>query len=265
MTSRRPGGPPVAAPSAAHAVAVASHRIPAARVAGVGRLILAARVAGVGRVIPAVRVAGVGRVVLSAGVLAASLGLIACGKSERTPGAGGASAPATPVTIDLAAVNALVPAALKDRLVFERRELVIQHGAQQASYVVAAPAGWIQTSKLFAHLRPAGATATAPRFDVGSNCDGPCTPRPWEAIADRVNFAPRARGKVLKDERSAGRRTMIAQVESAGARTTDVVVAWWADGDKRYHVCTAVLDDALRDAAPAFDRACQAVAATGDD
>jgi hypothetical protein len=37
------------------------------------------------------------------------------------------------------------------------------------------------------------------------------------------------------------------------------------DGDKRYHVCTAVLDDALEDAAAAFDKACQAVAISGDE
>lgn len=187
---------------------------------------------------------------------------LACGKADRTPAAGSATPP--PIAIDSAAVNALVPAALKDKLVFERRELAIERGAHKAIYTLAAPAGWVQTSKLFAHLRPAGATGQGPRLDVGSNCDGPCTPRPWEVIADRVNFAPRARGKVLKDDRTATRRTMIAEVESGGQQTTDVVVAWWTDGDRSYHVCTAVLDDALRGAAPAFDRACQAVASSGD-
>lgn len=186
-----------------------------------------------------------------------------CDKSDRRPAAGSAAPP--PVVIDAAAVNALVPPGLRDKLVFERRELAIERGAHRATYTLAAPAGWVQTSKLFAHLRPPGPTGQGPRFDVGSNCDGPCTPKPWEVIADRVNFAPRARGKVLKDDRTATRRTMIAEVETGGIKTTDVVVAWWADGDKSYHLCTAVLDDAFAGAAPAFDRACQAVATSGDD
>ena len=191
-----------------------------------------------------------------------ALVFLACGKSEPKAGAG--STP-PPVVIDAAAVNALVPAALRDKLVFERRELVIQSGTRPASYTLAAPAGWLQTSKRFAHLRPAGASGPVPRFKVDSNCDGPCTARAWEVVADRVNFAPRAKGKVLKDDRGAGRRTMIAEVENAGAKTTDVVVAWWTEGDTRYHVCTAILDDALKDAAPAFDKACQAVVASGGE
>ena len=191
-------------------------------------------------------------------------GGLGCGKSDRNPAEGSAAAPA-PVMIDVAGVNALVPAALKDRLVFERRELPLVRGTSKGSYTLAAPAGWVQTSKMFAHLRPAGATGQSPRFEVGSNCDGPCTPQPWEVVADRVNFAPRMRGNVIKDDHGAGRRTMIAEVTTAGVRTTDVVVAWWTDGARRYHVCTATLDDALKAAAAAFEHACQAVASSGDD
>jgi hypothetical protein len=57
---------------------------------------------------------------------------------------------------------------------------------------------------------------------------------------------------------------MIADA-GAGGTGTVVVTAWWADGDRSYHTCTAALDDALKDAAPAFDKACQAVAIDGDD
>lgn len=185
-------------------------------------------------------------------------------KSDRAPTEGSAApSPPAPV-IDAAAVNALVPAALKDKIAFERRELATERGGHPVAYALAAPSGWAQTSKMFAHLRPTGATGTAPRFEVGSNCDGPCTAKAWDEISDRVHFAPLARGKVLKDERAAGRRTMIAELGDADERRTQIVVAWWRDTDPRYHVCTAVLDAALAPAVPAFERACQVVAVSGE-
>jgi hypothetical protein len=199
---------------------------------------------------------------------AAIAGMIAlaaagCGKGDKQDGAGGSAAASRPaVTIDVAAVNALVPAALKDRLVFEKRDLVIERGKHRTTYPVAAPAGWTQDSKMFAHLK--AKTGASSRLEVGSNCDGECTPKPWEAIADRVNFAPRAKAKVTKDDKAPGRRTMIADVDTGGAGTV-VVTAWWTDGDRSYHTCTASLDDTLKDAAPAFDKACQAIAINGDD
>jgi hypothetical protein len=192
----------------------------------------------------------------------ATLALAAC-KADRQPAERSAAPP--PVEIDVAAVNALVPATLKDRLVFERRELAVDRGGHKASYTLAAPTGWVQTSKLFAHVRPPGTGVREPRLEVGDNCDGPCTAKPWEVIVDRVNFAPIARGTVRKDDHVANRRTMIAEVAAGGATTTHVVVAWWNDGEPRYHVCSAILDDAFKDAAAAFDKACQAVAIRGED
>lgn len=192
----------------------------------------------------------------------AGAALAGCRNSDRA-GELGTAGPA--FAIDVAAVNALVPAALAGRLVFERRQIAVDRGGHQATYTLAAPAGWAQTSKLFAHLRPAGAPPHGPRLDIGDNCDGPCTPKPWGPIADRVHFAPLAGGKVIKDERAAGRRTMIAELGAGASATTHVVVAWWNDADRSYHACTAVLDAALAAAAPAFDRACQAVAITGED
>jgi hypothetical protein len=193
--------------------------------------------------------------------LGIALALIGCGKPDRKDGSGSAAASMPAVVIDLAAVNALVPPGLKDRLVFEKRDLVIERGKRRTTYTVAAPAGWTQDSKLFAHLK---ATDKASRLEVGSNCDGECTPKPWEAIADRVNFAPRAQGKVTRDDRAPGRRTMIADVDTGGTATV-VITAWWTDGDRSYHTCTASLDQTFKDAAPAFAKACQAVAIDGDD
>ena len=193
-----------------------------------------------------------------------ALALAGCGKRDTQDGAGRAVKPA--VTIDVAAVNALVPAALRDRLVFEQRALVIERGKHTTTYTVAAPVGWTHDSKLFAHLRSAAAPGAISRLEVGSNCDGECTPKPWQAIADRVNFAPRATARVTKDDRAPGRRTMITeQGTDGGSAAVVVVTAWWTDGERSYHTCTASLDATLKDAAPAFDKACQAVAIDGDD
>ena len=198
--------------------------------------------------------------------LVALMVIAGCGKSaDRQEGATATGAGSAAVVVDVAAVNALVPAGLKDTLVFEKRELVIERGKRKTTYTIAAPRGWVQRSTMFAHLRADDRANMLTRLEVGSNCDGECRPKAWQAISDRVNFAPRAKGKVLKDEAAPGRRTMVAVVDSGGARTTDVVVAWWSDGARNYHTCTASLGEWFQEAAPAFDKACQAVAIDGDD
>jgi hypothetical protein len=166
--------------------------------------------------------------------------------------------------IDAAAINALVPAALKDKLVFERRDLVIQRGPRKTTYTVAAPHSWIQHGDMSAHLRPDDLPGVAAHFEIGSNCDGPCTPKPWEAVATKVHFTPRAGRKVIQDVKAPGRRTMIVELERAGVPTTEVIVAWWTEGARNYHTCKASLGAALQAAAPAFAAACQAVAVAGD-
>lgn len=160
------------------------------------------------------------------------------------------------VAIDVVPINALVPPPLGDKLVFEQRSIAID----RVTYTVAAPKAWTQDGKLFAHLK-----GDHSRLEIGSNCDGECKPKDWAAIADKVNFAPRSKGKVLKDDRTANRRTMIAEVSLGGQETTDVVVAWWTDGAKQYHQCTASLDESIKGAAAAFEKACQAVAIAGED
>jgi hypothetical protein len=203
---------------------------------------------------------------VDATLLGLAIALAACGKPEdrdRVAAASGSDSPAA--VVDVAAVNALVPATLKDKLVFEKRELVIERGKRKTTYTLAAPRDWAQRSKMFAHLRADGSAPPFTRLEVGSNCDGECSPKAWQPIVDRVNFAPRARGNVLEDDRGPGRRTMIAVVDSAGATMTEIVVAWWSDGARSYHTCTASLGEAFKDAAPAFDRACQAVVIDGDD
>jgi hypothetical protein len=201
----------------------------------------------------------------------AALALTACGKKDHDGGKTGgddkkpAGASASTGTPDAAAVNALVPAALKDKLEFEQRDLVIEMGRDKTTYTVAVPKHWTQDSKMFATLKPDDKGGFFSSMKIASDCDGECKPKAWEAIADKNFFAPRTKGKVIKDDKGPGKRTMISEMDSNGVKTTDVVVAWWTEGAKNYHACVAQLDDSTKDAAPAFEKACQAVTIVGDD
>jgi hypothetical protein len=195
--------------------------------------------------------------------LSAVLAIAGCGDAEREPAA--AQRSSKPVEIDTATINALVPIALRSKLAFDKRAYAIDRGPRRTTYTLAAPRGWLQSSEMSVNLRPEPRAGYIARLSVSAVCDGACTAKPWEAIADRLQFAPRARGTVLKDVKQPGRRTMIAVVDRPGVATTDVVTAWWSDGDRNYHTCTASLDPAIKDAAPAFEAACLAVAIAGDD
>ena len=181
----------------------------------------------------------------------------ACGKK------GGGEAAGTGLAIDAAAVNSLVPAALKDKLVFEKRDIVLERG-DKTTYTLAAPKGWTQGMKSFGSLDAPKDSGMGffTKFSVGSNCDGECKPKEWEKIAEKVHFS--GKGKVLKDVKGKGTRLMISESEG-GMDTTEVVFAWWTDGADSYRTCQATLDEELKDAAPAFEKACQAITVSGDD
>lgn len=181
--------------------------------------------------------------------------LAACGKD-------GSSVPsAPPAKIDPAAANALVPAELKEKIVFEQRELQEERGkSSTVTYTLAAPKGWEQSGKMFAKLRPKDDLGFMTSFDVGTNCDGTCEPKDWAATADKVNFKQFADGKILKDEKTDTSRLLIA--EKSGS--TYVVYAWWTKGGRKYATCSATLEAPAAPAAPAFAEACKAVNIKGD-
>jgi hypothetical protein len=186
------------------------------------------------------------------------IALAACSSSDpkgEPPAAG----------IDPAAVNELVPPALRRTLAFERRDLVIERGPRKTTYTLAAPREWVARGAVTARLQPAVETGLRAHVEVSSHCDGACTPKPWEAIADKVSFAPRPGRRIVMDQKLPGRRTMIVSAEHVAMPTTDVIVAWWTDGARNYHTCKASLGEPLGPAAPAFAAACQAVAIDGDD
>ena len=181
----------------------------------------------------------------------------ACGKS------GSSSAPPA-AKIDAAAVNALVPAELKDKLVFEQRDIVEERGKRsKATFTMAAPKDWEQEGKMFASVRPKSEANLGfmTELQVGSNCDGTCEAKDWAKTSEKVNFAQFRDGKIIKDELGKNSHLMIAEKGDS----TYVVYAWWQDGGRKYFDCTASLEQAARPAAEAFAKACQAVAIKGDD
>ena len=102
-------------------------------------------------------------------------------------------------------------------------------------------------------------------FKVGTNCDGSCEPKDWDKIVEKATFAPRLKdAKVIKDVKGAGTRTVIVE-DLTTTKITTVISAWWKAGDSRYYECEARLDPAVKDAAPAFERACTAMSVDGDD
>ena len=197
-------------------------------------------------------------------IIAIGLGMVVgCGKK----GGGGSGGASTGIAIDAAAVNSLVPAALKDKLVFEKRDIVLERGKHNTTYTLAAPKGWTQGMKSFGSLDAPKDSGMGffTKLSVGSNCDGECKPKEWEKIADKVNFEPLSKKKVIKDVKGKGNRLMIAEGDGSGMDTTEVVFAWWTDGADNYHSCQASLDKEVKDAAAAFEKACQAITVVGED
>ncbi len=185
-----------------------------------------------------------------------AVSLVACGKSGR----GDSAAPA--VKIDPAAVNALVPADLKDKLVFEQREVKEERGKKTITYTLAGPKDWVQDGMMFAKLKPKTDMGFMTSLDVGTNCDGTCEPKDWAKTSEKVDFAQfREGGKIIKDELGKTSHLMIAE---KGDKTY-VRYASWTDGARRYSTCGATLEAQVAAAAPAFAKACEAMSIKGAD
>jgi hypothetical protein len=180
--------------------------------------------------------------------------LAACSKT------GGSADQAPAVKIDPVAVNALVPAELKDKLVFEQRDLIEERGKRNVTFTLAAPKDWESSSKMFAKVAPKSDLGFMTSFSVGTNCDGTCEAKDWAKTSEKVNFAQFRDAKIIKDELGKTSHLMIAEKGS----TTHVVYAWWQDGARKYGTCQASLEAPVAAAAPAFAKACEAVAIKGD-
>lgn len=196
----------------------------------------------------------------------------ACGKK------GGGDAPAVSITqADADAVNALVPAEMKDKVTFEVTKIEDKMGRRTTTYTVVAPKGW-KKGFMPGSLEPADAdnfgskTFGKTSLKVGSNCDGECKPKDWAATADKVYFSQftggKVEGKVVKDEKQKTSRTLVFEQEKAastGEKNVEVITAWWTDGAKKHYVCEAELGALSTGLAAAFEKACSKVSVSGDD
>lgn len=182
----------------------------------------------------------------------------ACGGGKKTPPA---------AKIDVASVNALVPAALQSKLVFEEKSVDEERGrGSKTVYTLAAPKSWKAEDKMkmFAKLEPPSEDGYGhfTEMQLGSNCDGSCEAKDWAKTSEKVDFAQFRDNKIVKDE--VGKTSHLMVVEDGDA--TRVIYAWWVDGGDHYYTCRATLEKGFSDtspdpraAAPAFEKACQAV------
>jgi hypothetical protein len=183
------------------------------------------------------------------------IAVAACSKSAKQE-----SASAPTVTIDPAAVNALVPAELKAKLVFDKTDVIEERGKDKLTFTVAAPKGWKQDNKTFATLKGGDDVGFMTQMHVASDCDGSCEPKDWAKSADKTVFDQFKDAGVVKNETTPSSRLLIATRD----KTTFVAYAWWQPDARHYHFCMVTLEEPVAAAAPAFAKACQAVNIEGE-
>jgi hypothetical protein len=181
------------------------------------------------------------------------LAIAACGKGGGGGSSGGGEAAAP---IDVAPINKLVPDAWKAKVEFTAQTV----GEKKETFEVAAPKDW-KKGFVPGSLEPGETAGDAfgfgARMDVGTNCDGDCVAKDWAATADKVEFKQfepggQSSAKVVKEEKGAGRRTLIA----ASDDKTYIVTAWWKEGETHYNACHVTIGNGAKDLVPAFAAAC---------
>lgn len=190
----------------------------------------------------------------------------------------GCKAPPPPpppvVTIDLAAINAAVPVAWKQKIVFAQRELTAKSMSGDVTYTLAAPTAWTADS-----MQLPGSVSVHPPYGldsgfnnftglkIGSSCEGACVPKDWAAVAAKgfSKFGEGAEERVVRDEKKATSHLRITETKD----TTYLEYAFWYPGSSRYFKCNATLGvsqmpDTVdpRPAMAAFEKACQSVNVT---
>lgn len=199
----------------------------------------------------------------------------ACGK-DSSKGGGGAPAAAPPEELPadlVAAVNAAVPADLKDKLQFEAGR-VIEDEKRQRGYKVVVPVGWKGGGVIPGTLRPADSDSFESKtlgkslMRIGRNCDGTCEKKDWPAVANKVLYSQftngQVEGKVLKDEKRPNGRTLVFEHKLPEAFPEHEVAiyihtSWWEPDATEYYTCSAELGVPLKGAAAAFEKACSKV------
>ena len=192
--------------------------------------------------------------------------------SKAAPAAAGAPSATTAPVVDpaIATINAAIPASWKGKIEFAARE--IKDDFHNTSLTAIVPKDW---PKGFL-----GDEIDAPKssdfqfgFDtkvrIGESCAGTCKPHTsgeFAELADKEFFAdllsrkPPLNVEIVKDEKSADQRVLIAhQPKGAGGlEVTYVQIVWWKDGAERVSYCMVDLDEKAGELASAFEKACLA-------
>ena len=155
-------------------------------------------------------------------------------------------------TVDVAAVNALVPAKYQYKLVFASRD-VTSGLHRHVTYTLPVPEGW--KSDDIGAAAPVDKDVNGDSMVwVHSSCDdAQCVPSdPNAAIDHELRLV-----QVLRDERADHRRVVTARPLLPGRDLLNIKVYWWENGAPEYHACEVQLGPGLQEAAPAFEKACE--------
>lgn len=182
-------------------------------------------------------------------ILFAALCGVACGEKKDEAG-GGAAKSGGAATGGVQAVNAAIPAALADKLVFEPGK------GEDGEADILVPKGW-KAGFMPGSFEPPDESDLGFMTDytVKSNCDGMCQPKDWKGTAEKEEFAEfRREGfKIEKEEDIPGGHMLVASKDDK----TWIAFAWWKDGVNKYWACRATLHGKIAAAAPAFEAACR--------
>ncbi len=211
--------------------------------------------------------------------LAILLAFTACGSKD---GDGGAAAVKL-TQADVDAVNAKVPADLKDKVVFELRTAKDKRGRKEETTTFIAPKGWkdgftpgaIEPEKSGWPADEDGFSLSKTSMWVSTTCDGKCEAKDWEKSADKHHFSQytsgETKGKVLKDEKGDGVRTLVFQGETTttttktengesssttGSDSITIIRARWSKSASKYQMCRAELGKNAASLVDAFVQAC---------
>jgi hypothetical protein len=205
--------------------------------------------------------------------LALALATAGCGKGDSKDGAGGAAGAGGGIPADhVAAVNAALPAELRDKIEFEAGRIV-ENEKHGRVFKLAVPKGWKTGRFMPGEIEPPDAdsfgskTLGRTRMDVGRNCDGTCEKKDWAEVSDRVVYkqftSGQVEGKVLKDEKRANGRTLVFERKPSMFPDKDVAIhiytSWWEPDANAYYTCSAELGLPVKGAAEAFEKACAKV------
>jgi hypothetical protein len=192
-----------------------------------------------------------------------SLLAVGCtGKSEPSGGTPGlasgsgsttvSSAAAGP-SLDLKALNAMVPASLRSELSFEAFRIP-GRVSNVPDIEGVRPKGWqpmFPNEPEPTHFRSGENTWT-----VSMDCNGVCTARAWEPELTKALFTPGASDTVLERESAPG-RALLATSSTGGSVT--ISAAEWKDKQSHYALCRVELSPKYKDARLAFEKACDSL------